>query len=140
MTTETAGAIPLQGTGRLVGSGSIRPQRRVKEAQGRAGFGMTLPFLVLFALFFAGPLVYSVVLSLRSPLTGGFSGLLNYRTVFHNGEYWSGRTTEYTNGPAKNRAKRTRKGRVMPNPARPCTSFTRRWGLMDPLATSRPVP
>ncbi len=90
MTTETAGAIPLQGTGTLVGSGSIRPQRRLKVAQGRAGFGMTVPFLVLFALFFAGPLVYSVVLSLRSPLTGAFSGLLNYRTVFHNGEYWSG--------------------------------------------------
>ena len=51
---------------------------------------MTVPFLALFALFFAGPLVYSVILSLRSPLTSAFSGLLNYRTVFHNGEYWSG--------------------------------------------------
>ena len=36
--------------------------------------------------------MYSVVLSLRSPLTNGFTGLLNYRTVFHNGEYWSGVT------------------------------------------------
>ncbi|HTT90727.1 MAG TPA: sugar ABC transporter permease [Acidimicrobiales bacterium] len=90
MTTETAGTIPLPGTGTLAERGSIRPQRRLKAAQGRAGFGMTLPFLVLFALFFAAPLVYSVVLSLRSPLTGAFTGLLNYRTVFHNGEYWDG--------------------------------------------------
>jgi multiple sugar transport system permease protein len=49
---------------------------------------MTTPFLALFAVFFAGPLVYSVVLSLRSPLTGAYSGLLNYRTVFSNGAYW----------------------------------------------------
>ena len=49
---------------------------------------MTTPFLALFAVFFAGPLVYSVVLSLRSPLTGAYSGLLNYRTVFSNGSYW----------------------------------------------------
>ena len=90
MTTETAGAISLQGTGTLVASGPMRPPRRLKVERGRAGFGMTVPFLVLFALFFAGPLVYSVVLSLRSPLTGAFSGLLNYRTVIHNGEYWNG--------------------------------------------------
>ena len=70
----------------------MRPQRRLQATQGRAGFAMTVPFLVLFAVFFAGPLVYSVVLSLRSPLTNGFTGLLNYRTVFHNGEYWSGVT------------------------------------------------
>jgi multiple sugar transport system permease protein len=90
VTTETASAISLQGKGALVERGSMRPQRQLKAAQGRAGFGMTVPFLALFALFFAGPLVYSVVLSLRSPLTSAFSGLLNYRTVFHNPEYWNG--------------------------------------------------
>ena len=41
-------------------------------------------------MFFIAPLVYSVILSLRSPLTNAFTGLLNYRTVFSNGEYWSG--------------------------------------------------
>ena len=55
--------------------------------QGRAGLGMTAPFLAVFAMFFVAPLVYSVFLSLRSPLTNGFTGLLNYRTVFSNGEY-----------------------------------------------------
>ena len=90
MTTETAGTISLARAGRAGGERAHRPQRRLQAAQGRAGFAMTVPFLVLFAVFFAAPLVYSVVLSLRSPLTNGFTGLLNYRTVFHNGEYWSG--------------------------------------------------
>lgn len=67
-----------------------RAQRRLRLKQGRAGLGMTAPFLVLFAVFFVAPLVYSVALSLRSPLTDAFTGLLNYRTVFTNQEYWSG--------------------------------------------------
>ena len=64
-------------------------RRRLRVAQGRSGLTMTSPFLALFAVFFAGPLVYSVVLSLRSPLTGAYSGLLNYRTVISDGEFWS---------------------------------------------------
>jgi multiple sugar transport system permease protein len=51
---------------------------------------MTGPFLALFAVFFVGPFVYSIILSLRSPLTGAYSGLLNYRTVMSNGTFWSG--------------------------------------------------
>jgi multiple sugar transport system permease protein len=51
---------------------------------------MTAPFLVLFAVFFVGPLVYSVVLSLRAGGTGAFAGLLNYRTVVASGQYWGG--------------------------------------------------
>jgi multiple sugar transport system permease protein len=50
---------------------------------------MTTPFLVLFLLFFLAPLIYSVVLSLRSPLTGRFVGLFNYDNVISNGQYWS---------------------------------------------------
>jgi multiple sugar transport system permease protein len=66
------------------------PRRRPLGAkQGRAGLGMTTPFLALFAMFFVAPLIYSIVLSLRSPLTNSFTGLLNYRTVFSNGQYWS---------------------------------------------------
>jgi|SRR5579875_372437 multiple sugar transport system permease protein len=68
----------------------LRRQRPHLEAkEGRAGFFMTTPFLVLFALFFAAPLVYSVILSFKSPLTGAYSGLLNYRSVFSNGAYWA---------------------------------------------------
>ncbi|HUC60006.1 MAG TPA: sugar ABC transporter permease, partial [Streptosporangiaceae bacterium] len=50
---------------------------------------MTTPFLVLYALFFLAPFIYSVVLSLRSPLTDDFVGLFNYRNVVGNGEFWS---------------------------------------------------
>lgn len=67
------------------------PKRSAERAShGRAGALMTGPFLGLFGLFFAGPLIYSIVLSLRSPLTGAFAGLLNYRSVVSNGEFWSG--------------------------------------------------
>jgi multiple sugar transport system permease protein len=50
---------------------------------------MTTPFLALFAVFFAAPLVYSVILSLKNPLTGAYAGLLNYRSVFSNAAYWN---------------------------------------------------
>lgn len=69
---------------------SRRSRRALRAAQGRSGFAMTTPFLVLFTVFFAGPIVYSIILSFRSPLTGNFTGLLNYRTVFSNAAYWSG--------------------------------------------------
>ncbi len=64
-------------------------QAAAGRAQRRAGIGMTLPFLVLFAAFFVAPLIYSIVLSLRAGGTGAFAGLLNYRSVAGNGQYWS---------------------------------------------------
>lgn len=70
--------------------GTTPRQPPLRAAQGRSGLLMTGPFLALFAVFFAGPFVYSIVLSLRSPLTGAYSGLFNYRTVMSNGEFWSG--------------------------------------------------
>lgn len=51
---------------------------------------LTAPFLALFGLFFVAPLVYSLVLSFHSGGTGGFVGLLNYRTVLHNHQFWQG--------------------------------------------------
>ena len=51
---------------------------------------MTAPFLVLFAVFFVAPLVYSVWLSLKAGGAGKFAGLLNYRSVISNSEYWGG--------------------------------------------------
>jgi multiple sugar transport system permease protein len=50
---------------------------------------MTTPFLLLYLLFFLAPFLYSVVLSLRSPRTGGFVGLFNYGNVVSNGQFWS---------------------------------------------------
>jgi multiple sugar transport system permease protein len=54
-----------------------------------AGLVMTTPFLLLYLLFFLAPFAYSVVLSLRSPRTGGFVGLFNYENVVGNGLFWS---------------------------------------------------
>ncbi|HTW05935.1 MAG TPA: sugar ABC transporter permease [Acidimicrobiales bacterium] len=73
----------------LAGGHALRRRQRLRRMQGHSGFAMTTPFFALFAVFFAGPLVYSVILSLRSPLTGAYAGLLNYRTTFANGDYWS---------------------------------------------------
>jgi multiple sugar transport system permease protein len=50
---------------------------------------MTTPFLVLYLLFFLAPFLYSLVLSLRSPLTNRFVGLFNYGNVVSNGAFWS---------------------------------------------------
>ena len=60
------------------------------RAQRQAGTGMVAPFLALFAVFFVGPLIYSLVLSLRAGGTGAFAGLLNFRAVIANSQYWGG--------------------------------------------------
>jgi multiple sugar transport system permease protein len=81
-----------QGTGRA-GDAARRadPGRpRPPRAQRRAAAGLTAPFLALFAVFFVAPLIYSVVLSLKAGGTGAFAGLLNYRAVLSNGQYWGG--------------------------------------------------
>jgi multiple sugar transport system permease protein len=80
------------------GGPSGRARRRGRSAPagkavggrgGGAGLAMTSPFLVLYALFFLAPFLYSVVLSLRSPQTDGFVGLFNYGNVVGNGQFWS---------------------------------------------------
>jgi multiple sugar transport system permease protein len=90
MTAQTVEGTTLPSPVALAPRGPVRRRQQWRANQGRAGLGMTVPFLALFAMFFIAPLVYSIVLSLRSPLTNAFTGLLNYRTVFSNGEYWSG--------------------------------------------------
>jgi multiple sugar transport system permease protein len=90
MAVREAGDAPSPPVRVIAPNGSTTPGRRLGAEQGRSGLMMTSPFLALFAVFFAGPLVYSIVLSLRSPLTGAYRGLFNYRTVMSNGEFWSG--------------------------------------------------
>jgi len=87
-----AARAPRQGTALPApprGGPTARRHVRLRRAQGRSGLAMTTPFFGLFAVFFAGPLIYSVVLSLRSPRTGAYAGLLNYRASFSNSAYWS---------------------------------------------------
>jgi multiple sugar transport system permease protein len=81
-----------QGAGRAEDA-TRRPRSgrpRPPAAQRRAAAGMTAPFLALFAVFFVAPLIYSLVLSLKAGGTGAFAGLLNYRSVISNAQYWGG--------------------------------------------------
>ena len=84
--TLRAGAGRAGDAARRTSPGRPRPPR----AQRRAAAGMTAPFLVLFAVFFVGPLIYSLVLSLKAGGTGAFAGLLNYHAVIANAQYWGG--------------------------------------------------
>ena len=82
----------FQGVATWAGERCQRPQRPLEGNQGRAGFGHdgAVPRPVRHVL--RGPLVYSVILSLRSPFTNAFTGFLNYRTVFptaSTGAAWS---------------------------------------------------
>lgn len=83
-------ASPEAGTFDPIPDSSHAPSRRASLARRRqAGFVMTTPFLVLYLFFFLAPFIYSVVLSLRSPMTNRFVGLFNYRNVVDNGQFWS---------------------------------------------------
>jgi multiple sugar transport system permease protein len=73
----------------IAGSRPARLRPRGRDHRGKAGLAMTTPFLVLYALFFLAPFIYSIALSLRSPLTGRFVGLFNYSSVVSNSQYWS---------------------------------------------------
>jgi multiple sugar transport system permease protein len=87
---------PAQLDSREAGAGLAPSQRKPAAAhraradgRGRTGLAMTTPFLVLYLLFFLAPFLYSLVLSLRSPLTNRFVGLFNYGNVVSNGVFWS---------------------------------------------------
>jgi multiple sugar transport system permease protein len=84
------GTGPAPGRLRLV----RRPPLIAAPEQGRrlalAPLAMVTPFLALFAFFFILPLVYSLVKSTTSNVTGAFTGLTNYSYVFQLGEFWQG--------------------------------------------------
>ncbi|GAA4193939.1 sugar ABC transporter permease [Microbacterium oryzae] len=68
--------------------------RAARHARGRwTGWGFLAPFMIVFALVFLAPIVYSIYLSLfRSQLVGGtaFVGLDNYLRAFGDGAFWQG--------------------------------------------------
>ena len=65
-----------------------------RRARGRwTGWGFLAPFMIVFALVFLAPIVYSIYLSLfRSQLVGGtvFVGLDNYVRAFGDESFWQG--------------------------------------------------
>ncbi|MZD03713.1 ABC transporter permease subunit [Streptomyces sp. SID5785] len=67
------------------------PSRRSRRRW--TGWGFIGPFVLVFALVFLAPLVYSVYLSLfRTQLIGGttFVGLDNYEQALQDGRFWDG--------------------------------------------------
>ena len=51
---------------------------------------MVTPFVVLFGFFFVLPLIYSLVKSTTSDVSGAFTGFTNYSYVLQLGEFWQG--------------------------------------------------
>lgn len=81
---------------RAMGAATMRREPRVSMRQHLTGWGFALPFVLIFLVFMAGPLLASLVLSLtdfglrdlRNPLGTNFVGLQNYAellgdTTFH---------------------------------------------------------
>lgn len=81
-------------TGRRRGGGSD---------ENRAGWALSVPFLVLYVLFLIGPAVYGLVMSFFNatsvkPGLGESVGLDNYRDIFTSSDFWSsmGHTVWFT--------------------------------------------
>ena len=99
--SDTAGsAVPrATGIGRLgsrsagAGLGSPMSRRRLREQL--IGWGFALPFVLVFTIFLAGPIVASLVLSftdfglrdLRNPLGTDFVGLANYQALLDDPKF-----------------------------------------------------
>jgi multiple sugar transport system permease protein len=99
--SDTAGsAAPgATGMGRLgarpagAGLGSPLSRRRLREQL--IGWGFALPFVLVFTIFLAGPIVASLVLSftdfglrdLRNPLGTDFVGLANYQALLEDPKF-----------------------------------------------------
>jgi len=76
-------------------STAVPSARRRPPSTGRrgrfAGWGFVAPFMVVFALVFITPLVYSIYLSFfRTRLVGGtsFVGIENYLRAFSDAQFW----------------------------------------------------
>lgn len=71
---------------------SVRKRNLIRRT-GRSGYWFVGPFMVLFALTYAAPLVYAAVMSLfQTRLVGGtrFSGIDNYVRAFSDPLFWEG--------------------------------------------------
>jgi len=77
----------------VVTPGPAARTRRSTSGRGWTGWGFVGPFMLVFALVFLAPIVYSVYLSLyRQQLVGGnsFVGLDNYTRAFGDPLFWEG--------------------------------------------------
>ncbi|WP_082835227.1 MULTISPECIES: carbohydrate ABC transporter permease [Brachybacterium] len=85
-----AGGGTGSGGGGAAAAGPRRRRSRRGAAEARAGLLLALPFVVLFAVFTAWPVLQSMIMSftdmrisdIRTPFAVDFVGLENYRTAF----------------------------------------------------------
>ena len=66
---------------------------RKPRGDGRAGWGLTAPFLLFYVLFLIGPTVYGIVMSffnssLQHSGLGGFAGPDNYTQALTSSDFW----------------------------------------------------
>ncbi len=61
-----------------------------KKQSTKAPFVMIAPFVALFVMFFAFPLIYSIGISFTSARTQGFVGFQNYEYMFGLSAFWTG--------------------------------------------------
>jgi multiple sugar transport system permease protein len=66
---------------------------RQPRGDGRAGWGLTAPFLIFYVLFLIGPTVYGIVMSffnssLQHSGLGGFAGPDNYTQALTSSDFW----------------------------------------------------
>jgi multiple sugar transport system permease protein len=69
-------------------------RRQQRQQNNRAGWGLMTPFLVLYALFLIGPLIYGVVMSFSNASLvqsglGGSAGFANYAEALRSSDFWS---------------------------------------------------
>ena len=87
-------------------AGGPRQRRALRRAlrEALAGYGFAAPYLVLFAVFLAGPIIASLVVSFTDfslgnivdPASARFVGLENYRQLVHDQTFVSGPRTPPT--------------------------------------------
>lgn len=93
MATTATPAPPLS---RDVGSRAPAPVRggTIARSSSRAGWSFAMPFLVIYALFLVGPMLYGLLMSLFNTTTvqgglGAWVGLENYAEALTSADFWA---------------------------------------------------
>jgi multiple sugar transport system permease protein len=95
MARQTAGELPLAAPPRETGGAARRAPRWRRLRETLTGYGFAAPYLILFAVFLAGPIVASLVISftdfslgaIDDPADAEFVGLQNYQDLLSDQKF-----------------------------------------------------
>jgi len=76
--------------GSAAGTRKSAAKKRLRNNAGLGPLLLVVPFALLFVLFVVLPIVLSLVQSFKSPLSGRFVGLTNYKYAIGLGDFWRG--------------------------------------------------